>query len=86
MPTARLGMAGVTLGGKLHVFGGRNGSTYLRTVEVYNPLTNLWSSRPSMPTPRSLLGVSGVSGSLYAVGGHRLASSTTESPVLAQAT
>ena len=74
MRTARLGMAGVSLGGKLHVFGGQNGPTYLSTVEVYDPLTNLWTSRPSMPTPRSLLGVSGVSGSLYAVGGRNTVS------------
>jgi hypothetical protein len=69
MPTARVAAAGSSIGGKLHVFGGRNGTAYLSRVEVYDPLTNSWSSRASMPTARAALGIGGVSGYLYAVGG-----------------
>ncbi len=41
----------------------------LATVEAYDPATNTWTTRRSMPTPRFALSVGVVNGILYAVGG-----------------
>src|SRR5439155_21866399 len=35
-----------------YVFGGFNVSGYLSTVEAYDPSTNSWTTRASMPTAR----------------------------------
>ena len=53
-------MVGVVVGEKLFVLGGfgpveENGETF-----VYNPVTNSWSTRASMPNPRSMLGAAKV--------------------------
>jgi hypothetical protein len=62
-------MAGAVVGGRLHVIGGRDGGTYLNTVEAYDPVADSWAARPAMPTPRSALGVGVINQLLYAVGG-----------------
>jgi N-acetylneuraminic acid mutarotase len=41
----------------------------LDVVEVYDPVTNVWSSSTSMPTPRSMASACGIGDSLYAIGG-----------------
>lgn len=41
----------------------------LGTVEAYDPATDSWTVKASMPTPRSMLGVGVVNGIIYAVGG-----------------
>jgi hypothetical protein len=66
--------SGAAIGGKLQIIGGRNGNTYLNTVEAYDPLTNSWSNRASMPTGRASFGVGAISGFLYAVGGRDIGS------------
>jgi N-acetylneuraminic acid mutarotase len=70
MPTARVGSAGAFVGGKFHVFGGRNGTMYLKGVEAYDPATNSWVVRASMPTAHAGLGAGVISAMVYAVGGH----------------
>jgi N-acetylneuraminic acid mutarotase len=52
------GAVSATLGGKLYVFGGNRinpdySATPLRTTSVYDPATNLWTSRARMPTGRA---------------------------------
>jgi len=39
------------------------------TVEVYDPLTDTWTSAVDMPTPRSHMSTSVIDGVIYAVGG-----------------
>ncbi|MGI8736460.1 MAG: kelch repeat-containing protein [Candidatus Eremiobacter antarcticus] len=39
------------------------------TVDAYNPTTNSWTPKASMPTPRQDMGVGVINGVLYAVGG-----------------
>src|SRR5439155_526290 len=41
----------------------------LATVEAYDPASNTWTTKASMPTARGGLGVAVVNGVLYAVGG-----------------
>jgi len=68
--------AGGVLNGKLYVIGGGglesngNGSgVYLNTVEVYDPVTNTWTTDTPAPTARSGAGGAVVNGVLYVVGG-----------------
>jgi N-acetylneuraminic acid mutarotase len=75
MPTARVATTATSIEGKLHVMGGRNGETYLNTVEAYDPVTDSWTIRASMPTGRSALGVGVINGQAYAVGGRRSSTS-----------
>src|SRR6266545_2509983 len=39
------------------------------TVEAYNPPTNSWTTKASMPTPRAYLGAAAIDGVIYAAGG-----------------
>ncbi len=79
MPTARgdMGVAAAS-NGKIYVIGGFYGptyvpGTYLATVEEYDPATNTWATRASMPTARDGLGVVVASnGKIYAIGGQNV--------------
>lgn len=71
MPTARADLATIAgSDGLLYAVGGRNGTGYLRTVEVYDPQKNAWSRRAPMPTARAgLVLVAGQGSTIYALGG-----------------
>jgi N-acetylneuraminic acid mutarotase len=84
MPTPRGAGGAVALNGKIYVIGGvqadvRDNPTaplspgspqrVLGTVEEYDPATNQWSTRASMPTPRNHLFAEAVGGKVYAIGG-----------------
>lgn len=62
-----LGVAVVN--GLVYAVGGFNGSLRVRTVDVYDPLKDVWTSCPSMEARRSTLGVAVLNGFIYAVGG-----------------
>lgn len=62
-----LGVA--VLNGLVYAVGGFNGSLRVRTVDVYDPVRDVWSSAPSMEARRSTLGVAVLNGLIYAVGG-----------------
>lgn len=59
MPRQRWLVAGAVLGGKLYVIGGYeenpDGSitSSNRTTEIYNPITNTWTTKAPLPTGRS---------------------------------
>ena len=65
---SRLGVA--VLGGKLYACGGYDGSTFLRSVEVYEPRMNRWSLISPMHVTRSRVALAANSGKLLAVGGY----------------
>ena len=67
MPTAR--MNAVAPPGAMGVFGGRSGRSIRLRPAAYDPVANAWTTRPAMPTARGALGIGGVSGLLYAIGG-----------------
>jgi N-acetylneuraminic acid mutarotase len=73
MPTARGELGVAVVGGILYAVGGslenNDYATALGTVEAYDPATNTWTTKASMPTPRAELGVVAINGILYAVGG-----------------
>lgn len=69
MPTARKGLAAVGVGGKIYAIGGFDGTSYLNTVEVYDPNKDEWFTRASMPTARAYLSAVTINGYIYAIGG-----------------
>lgn len=62
-----LGVA--VLNSQVYAVGGFNGSLRVRTVDVYDPVKDTWTSCPSMEARRSTLGVAVLNGYIYAVGG-----------------
>jgi len=75
IPRIRAGLgAAVGPDGRIYLIGGYTSdpsqSTYVSIVDVYNPVTNAWSTAPSLPTPRNALAVvADANNLLYAVGG-----------------
>ena len=73
MPTARFAHSTSVVDGKIYVIGGTASSSFWagfrRTVEVYDPLTDTWTSKADMPTARIFFSTSVVDGKIYAIGG-----------------
>jgi N-acetylneuraminic acid mutarotase len=56
--------------GKIYALGGTtDGRVVFSTVEEYDPTTDTWTEKTSMPTPRALFASSAVAGKIYAIGG-----------------
>ena len=80
MPTPRSGLATSVVDGKIYAIGGQKIEklrlligfgyrlTELPTVEMYDPVTDTWTQKADMPTPRST-STSVVDGKIYAIGG-----------------
>lgn len=74
MLTQRLGHSVSVVDGKIYVIAGMTSgpdfwSGIQSSVEVYDPLTDTWSTKSNMPTPRIWLSTSVVDGKIYAIGG-----------------
>ncbi|HYS54207.1 MAG TPA: kelch repeat-containing protein [Thermoanaerobaculia bacterium] len=72
MPFALSDRAAATMGGKIFVFGGcRNAFSFVADVDVYDPVTDTWSTAPTdMPGPRAAFYAVGTKGdAVYAIGG-----------------
>ena len=78
MPTPRSHLAVGEVNGILYAVGGMKNrpsccpDPFIATVEAYDPSTDIWTTKASMPTPRADLGVGVVSGIVYALGGNNL--------------
>ena len=70
MPTARSGAAAVEFDGYIYVLGGYNGSTYLSTVERYDPVNNKWTTCKNMLYPRANFAAHVIDGKIFAIGGY----------------
>jgi len=75
MPTARKDFAVAVYQNKIYVFGGTTApsdsetSGYTGLIEVYNPSTDSWETKTSMPTPRAGLCASVMNNKIYLIGG-----------------
>ncbi len=69
MPTPRIKLTSAVVNGKIYAIGGVNKTGFLRTVEAYDPSTNLWSTKYSMPEARQSMASSAVNGKIYVLGG-----------------
>ena len=80
MPTARSGVSVSVVDGKIYAIGGEtikkiayhkswtNETKELPTVEMYDPVTDTWTQKADMPTPRKTK-TCVVDGKIYAIGG-----------------
>ncbi|MBN2612550.1 MAG: hypothetical protein JXB00_13420 [Bacteroidales bacterium] len=73
MPEGRMGFGSCVVNGKIYIMGGcteePTGNTALAKMNVYDPVTNTWTSLAPMPEARTYLGASAVGNKIYAVGG-----------------
>ena len=70
MPTARMEPGVVALDGRIYAIGGlTSGNSAVATVEAYDPASDTWMTRASIPAPLYALGAGVVNDALYAVGG-----------------
>jgi N-acetylneuraminic acid mutarotase len=66
-PRQEMGVA--ALDGKIYVVGGIDGSRQaMATVEAYDPSTDRWTQRASLPDPMHHVNLAAVNGKLYVVG------------------
>jgi N-acetylneuraminic acid mutarotase len=69
MPTPRAGLASVWVNNKLYAMGGYDGKNFLKTVEIYDPKTNSWTTGPSMNSARERFVAGAINKQIYAVAG-----------------
>jgi hypothetical protein len=81
MPTARGGLGVATVNGKIYAIGGIGGvidmaigtvpysSGFLNTNEAYDPITNTWETKASMPTARDNFAIATYQNKIYCMGG-----------------
>lgn len=73
LPTSKQGGTAVSLGGKVYVIGGRTGAGdtgyATKTVDIYDPLKNSWSSGKEMPQARTGTQSVVIKDKIYVIGG-----------------
>jgi N-acetylneuraminic acid mutarotase len=76
MPTARHAFAIAVYQKKIYVIGGEGYvegfPSIIGTTEVYDPSTDTWDTKTSMPTPRENLCAGVVNGKIYLIGGNNI--------------
>ena len=60
----------VSVGSYLYAIGGYNDTSWLRSVERFDPLTNRWTMLTPMSTARSAFGATVWNGRIYVTGGN----------------
>ncbi|MCW4009439.1 MAG: hypothetical protein NWF05_02310 [Candidatus Bathyarchaeota archaeon] len=69
MPTARAGLGVATVNGNIFAIGGYNGSGYLSLNEMYDPVTNTWTTKaPLSPANKTAFAAASLNGKIYAFG------------------
>lgn len=78
MPTARYGLATSVVDGKIYAIGGStqygDPISPVATVEEYDPVTDSWTQKADMITPRYYLSADATKGQIYAIGGYDITS------------
>ena len=75
MPTKRSGTAAFLIENKIYVIGGGykkpdGNFQFLKTVEVYDPATDSWSTAPDMLQPHDYPAATTIGNTIYILGGH----------------
>ena len=89
MPTKRTEVAAAALDGKIYVVGGFEkpnlgnvlNFTITRSVEMYDPVTDRWTSKAPMPVGLHHVGIGVVDGRLYVIGGYSRSGLSVWNPV-----
>ena len=89
MPIGTSGAGCATANGLVYVVGGASsvsvgtaGATFLNTVQVYNPATDMWSAGTPMPLERGAAAIATVAGKFYLIGGFGKSTTTLGGNVL----
>ncbi len=69
MPTARSGLATVTVGDMIYALGGQQDGTSLKAAERFDPRANVWSALAPMRDARRNLAATSRENTIYAAGG-----------------
>lgn len=76
MSQSRAGLGVVAVDGKIYAIGGASTAPYhnqaenlLSTNEEYDPTTDSWTVKPSMPTPRAYFAIATYQNKIYCIGG-----------------
>ncbi len=79
MPTARAGLGVAAVNGKIYAIGGTTASgqyppdgyrgDFVGTNEEYDPKTDTWTTKASMPTPRDYFAIATYQNKIYCIGG-----------------
>ena len=76
MSQPRAGLGVVAVNGKIYAIGGASTAPYqnqadnlLSTNEEYDPTTDTWTVKPSMPTPRAYFAIAAIQNKIYCIGG-----------------
>jgi N-acetylneuraminic acid mutarotase len=79
MPTARAGLGVAVVNGKIYAIGGTtaggqyppdvSGGGFVGTNEEYDPATDTWTTKASMPTPRDYFAIAAYQNKIYCIGG-----------------
>lgn len=88
-PTKRTEVAAATLDGRIYVVGGFEKPTLgnvmnfaiTASVEVYDPITDRWASKASLPLGLHHVGIGVLGGRLYVIGGYAKSGFTVWNPV-----
>jgi RNA polymerase sigma factor (sigma-70 family) len=68
---ARFTLSTSVVNGKIYAIGGQiPGDIIVSTVEEYDPVTDTWTKKADMSTPRGYFSTSVVDGKIYAIGGY----------------
>ena len=68
MPTLRATFGLAAIDGIIYAVGGGNNSGNVATVEAYDPVSDTWETKASMPAPQNYPAVAVIGGLLYAAG------------------
>ena len=74
MHIARCGLGVIAVGGKVYAIGGTTSADsfiddVMGTTEQYNPTTDVWIYKASMPTPRAFFAIASYQNKIYCIGG-----------------
>src|SRR5512135_85726 len=74
MHQARCGLGVIAVEGKVYAIGGTpSGDSFIEnvmgTTEQYDPTTDMWVYKKSMPTPRAFFSVASYQNKIYCIGG-----------------
>lgn len=70
MPTPRSSLGIAAIDEKIYAIGGRNTTSSLNIVEIYDSGSDTWSTGSSMPSPRRDFGIGVIDGKIYLIGGY----------------
>jgi DNA-binding CsgD family transcriptional regulator/N-acetylneuraminic acid mutarotase len=70
LPAALSAYALVAYEGRMYLFGGWDGFSFVNSVFVYDPVQDVWNRKPTMPTARGYLGGAMAGRKIYLIGGY----------------